>query len=366
MEVVVLALAALLAFANGANDNSKGVATLVGHGAAAPRTALAWAAVTTAMGAAIGALIGGRLVKVFQAGFIGGGETLSSEFFAAVLVGAFAWVLFATRMGLPVSTTHSILGGLVGAGLVEVGISQIGWATLAQKSLLPLLTSPLVAMVFVFLIGRPLARVVARIEPRCICVVRTTAAPAPDGTAVASSRAALITGESKTCAVHSPSTAMSGRSAIDTLHWGTSGMVGLARGWNDTPKIAALAMIAMPPGANSVGAFVLVAVAMALGGLLAGRRVLSTLAEKITPLPLGESLASSGVSAVLVAFASWRGLPVSTTHVTTGGIIGAGVARSARGVHWPVVRDVVLSWVVTLPAAAAVAAGTRLILAALR
>ena len=69
----------LLAFANGANDNSKGVATLVGYGAAAPRTALAWAAVTTTMGAAIGALIGGRLVKVFQAGFIGGGRRGRNE-----------------------------------------------------------------------------------------------------------------------------------------------------------------------------------------------------------------------------------------------------------------------------------------------
>ena len=366
MEVVVLALAALLAFANGANDNSKGVATLVGYGAAAPSTALAWAAVTTATGAAIGALIGGRLVKAFRAGFIDGGEALSPEFFAAVLAGAFAWVLFATFTGLPVSTTHSILGGLVGAGLVEVGMTQIGWTALAQKSLIPLLTSPLVALVLVFLTGRPLARLVARIEPRCICAVEATAELSTDGTAVAISRIALVTGETKDCSVNSPSAAFSGRAAINTLHWGTSGMVGLARGWNDTPKIAALAMIAMPAGSNSVGAFVLVAVAMALGGLLAGRRVLSTLAEKITPLPLGESLASSGVSALLVAIASWRGLPVSTTHVTTGGIIGAGVARAAHEVHWPVVRQVALSWVVTLPAAAAVAAGARLILTAVR
>jgi len=366
MEILVLAFAALLAFANGANDNSKGVATLVGYGAASPRTALAWAAVSTAMGAAIGAVIGGRLVKVFRAGFVGGGEALSPEFFAAVLVGAFAWVLFATRTGLPVSTTHSILGGLVGAGIVEVGVTQIGWAALAQKSLLPLLTSPLVAMALVFLAGRPLAALVARIEPRCICAVQTTEALTLGEAAVASPRIALITGETETCAVHSPSASVSGRTVVNTLHWGTSGMVGLARGWNDTPKIAALAMIAMPSGTSSVGAFVLVAVAMALGGLLAGRRVLTTLAEKITPLPLGESLASSGVSAVLVALASWQGLPVSTTHVTTGGIVGAGVARSAGEVRWPVVRHVAASWVVTLPAAALVAAVARLILAGVR
>ena len=366
MEILVLAFAALLAFANGANDNSKGVATLVGHGAAGPRTALAWAAVTTAIGAAIGAVIGGRLVKVFRAGFVGGGEALSPEFFAAVLVGALVWVLFATRTGLPVSTTHSILGGLLGAGLVEVGMAQIGWSALAQKSLLPLLTSPLVVMALVFLAGRPLARLVARIEPRCICTVQTLEALRPGEAAVAIPRIALISGETESCAVHSPSVSVSGRTMVNTLHWGTSGMVGLARGWNDTPKIAALAMIAMPVGTNTVGAFVLVAVAMALGGLIAGRRVLATLAEKITPLPLGESLASSGVSAVLVALASWRGLPVSTTHVTTGGIVGAGVARSASGVHWPVVRAVALSWVVTLPAAAFVAAGARLILGVVR
>jgi PiT family inorganic phosphate transporter len=273
-------------------------------------------------------------------------------------------VLFATRTGLPVSTTHSILGGLLGAGLVEVGITQIGWATLAQKSVLPLLTSPLVAMVLVFLAGRPLAALVARIEPRCICAVQTTEISTSGEAAVASPRIALVTGKTETCAVHSPSASVSGRGLANAAHWGTSGLVGLARGWNDTPKIAALAMIAMPASASTFGAFVLIAVAMALGGLLAGRRVLATLAEKITPLPLGESLASSGVSAVLVALASWQGLPVSTTHVTTGGIVGAGVARSAREVHWPVVRHVALSWVVTLPAAALVAAGARMLLAA--
>jgi PiT family inorganic phosphate transporter len=79
----------------------------------------------------------------------------------------------------------------------------------------------------------------------------------------------------------------------------------------------------------------------------------------LTALPLGESLAASGVSSILVALASWRGLPVSTTHVTTGGIVGAGVARSAREVRWRVVRDIGLSWIVTLPAAALISALVR-------
>ncbi|MGE0641563.1 MAG: anion permease [Thermoanaerobaculia bacterium] len=358
MAILVLALAALLAFANGANDNSKGVATLVGHGAASPRTALVWAAATTALGALVGILASDGLLQAFRAGFVGGGAELSPRFFAAALAGAVTWVIFATRFGLPVSTTHAILGGLVGAGLTEVGAAQIGWGVLAQKAALPLLASPLVALALVFAAARPLAALARRTESRCLCAIGTleTLAPAGAGEAVVARRGlALVAGDTAACAVHSPSASVTGRGVARALHWGTSGLVGFARGWNDTPKIAALALVALPAGTSTHGAFLLVAAAMALGGLLAGRRVLTTLSERITALPLGESLAASGVSSILVALASWRGLPVSTTHVTTGGIVGAGIARSAREVRWPVVRDVALSWIVTLPAAAAVA-----------
>ncbi len=370
MTTFVLVLALLLAFANGANDNSKGVATLVGYGAAGPRMALAWAAVTTALGAWTGALIGTRLLSAFRAGFISGGEGLSTTFYAAALSGACAWVLFATWASLPVSTTHAILGGLVGAGLLEVGASAIGWSWLVEKAALPLLLSPLVALTLVFLAGPPLAKLVRRGERRCLCAVETFEPTLAHGVisgngpigagggATTSRRLALVTGEVAICALHSPAATATGADVAAAVHWGTSGMVGFARGWNDTPKITALALVALPASAGTHGAFALVAVAMALGGLVAGRRVLATLAEKITPLPLGESLAASGVSALLVGLASWRGLPVSTTHVTTGGIVGAGLARSPGTVRWGVVREITLSWIVTLPVAAAVAAAT--------
>ncbi len=366
MTTWVLVLAALLAFANGANDNSKGVATLVGYGAASPRAALAWAAGTTALGAWAGALFGTHLLSAFRAGFVGGGDGLGATFYAAALAGACAWVFFATWASLPVSTTHAILGGLVGAGLLEVGASTIGWSWLIEKTALPLLLSPLVALTFVFLAGPPLARLVRRSQPRCLCALATLeptlaphaahAAHAAHATTAASGRLSLVTGEVAVCALHSPAAMATGTDVATAVHWGTSGMVGFARGWNDTPKIAALALVALPASSGRNGAFLLVASAMALGGLLAGRRVLATLAEKITPLPLGESLAASGASALLVGLASWRGLPVSTTHVTTGGIVGAGLAHSAGTVRWGVVREIAFSWIVTLPAAAAVAA----------
>ena len=219
MEILLLVLAALLAFANGANDNPKGVATLVGHGAASPRIALAWAAATTALGALVGVFAGGGLLlHAFSASIVGAGSELSTRFFTAVLAGAVAWVLFATRAGLPVSTTHAILGGLGGAGLYEVGAAQIEWGALAQKVALPLLASPLLALALVFVAARPLAVLARRNESRCLCAVETLEPVSASGAAVARRRRVVVAGETATCAVHSPSASVSNRGATQALH----------------------------------------------------------------------------------------------------------------------------------------------------
>ena len=171
MAILVLALVALLAFANGANDNAKGVATLVGHGAATPRLALGWAALTTALGALVGIIASAGLLEAFSVGFLGANAELSARFFIAVLAGALIWVLLATRTGLPVSTTHAILGGLVGAGVLEIGAGRIEWAVLAQRAAIPLLASPLVALILVFALARPLGALARATENRCVCAV---------------------------------------------------------------------------------------------------------------------------------------------------------------------------------------------------
>lgn len=353
MVLILLALTAALAFANGANDNCKGVATLVAFGETSERRALLWAAGSTAAGSVVSVAFAGGLVAAFRARFVNGGEGLTSLFFAAVLIGAIAWVLFATRTGLPVSTTHAITGGLLGAGVLAVGSAQIGWGEVARRFALPLLLGPLVSLLAVFAVGRPLALLAARRKDRCLCVQDSVAASA-DGTVAAPSSFTFIHGTSMDCAASGATTVLRAGGVLRASHWGSSGLVGFARGWNDAPKISALALVALPAERSWV-AFGLVTVAMAVGGLLQGRRVLETLARKITALPLAESLSASGVSAVLVGLASWNGLPLSTTHVTTGGIVGAGLSRDPRSVRWSVVRDVALSWVITLPASALVA-----------
>jgi PiT family inorganic phosphate transporter len=113
LVLLVMVLVALLAFANGANDNCKGVATLVGYGAATPRRALAWAAITTAAGATVSFWLAHGLIRSFNGNeLLAAGTAVGGGFFVAVLCGAFGWVIFATFTGMPVSTTHAITGAL--------------------------------------------------------------------------------------------------------------------------------------------------------------------------------------------------------------------------------------------------------------
>ncbi len=357
MTALLLLLACALAFANGANDNCKGIASLVASGEAGPRRALWWAAATTALGAGTAALWDGGLLEAFRASFIAGGTQQPAAFFSAVLAAAIAWVLLATVTGFPVSTTHSLLGALVGAGVAAVGSQQIEWGQVASRFALPLALGPLVSLGAVYGLARPTAALARRSEGRCACLVTEPEPIGPDGqTAAAFRRQSLVVGDTAECAQRLPDVVFRSSTALRATHWSTAGLVGFARGWNDTPKIAALAVVALPAAGGSALPFVAIAVAMAVGGLVAGRRVLATLAQRVaTPPPLGESLAASAASAVLVGLASFRGLPLSTTHVTTGALVGAGLACDRRAVHWAVVRDIALAWLVTLPATALLA-----------
>jgi PiT family inorganic phosphate transporter len=375
VTVAVITLVVLLAFANGANDNSKGVATLVGFGAARPRQALLFAMVTTAVGAGFSFWFAGGLINAFKSGLFVPGTPLSSTFFIAVLVGAFGWVIFATRTGMPVSTTHAIIGGLLGAGLVAFGPHQIVWSLLAKSVGLPLLLSPVVSLLLVYLLAWPVGWLEGRTAGRCVCVMGETgagicqaasvgAAGSASATVGAHGQIMQVVADTVSHCQQADAAVIATGSTISTgIHWLSSALVGFARGWNDAPKIAALSIMGLSaaglPATLSPAAlgFLIVTVAMALGGYLAGRKVLETLASKLTPLPLTESLTASMTTAALVASASWAGLPVSTTHVATGTIVGAGLKNNPSAVRWGKVGEIALSWAVTLPVAGLLAAG---------
>jgi len=348
MAGLLLILVALLAYANGSNDNSKGVATLVGYGAAEPRKALVYAAVTTAIGGMISFWFSGALIKSFSTGLFAKGLIgLNPSFFTAVLIGAFAWVIFASYVGLPVSTTHAIIGALIGAGLIAVGWQKIQWAILGRTFVLPLILSPLLSFSVVYLLAWPVVWLVRRATMRSVVIEQSVLS---DATNSQSGGVQLLT-----CEAASIETLETVSPAANVIHWISGGLIGFARGWNDTPKITALSLLALPRSHSWIGAAIVIA-AMAAGGLLSGEKVLSTLARKVTPLPLPESLTASLTTATLVCLASWDGLAVSTTQVSTGAIIGAGLKNDAQSVQWKKVTEIVLSWVITVPAAGLVAA----------
>jgi PiT family inorganic phosphate transporter len=351
MTILLIVLVALLAYANGANDNSKGVATLVGYGAARPLAALIWAAISTAIGAAISFWFSGGLLKSFSSGLFAKGTALDSAFFVCVLIGAFGWVVIATFTGMPVSTTHAITGALLGAGLVAISRDKIQWSVLNSGFVRPLLLGPIISLVVVYILAWPIVFLVRQFARQGEMVVAETTAVA--SIFAAGSTTAVIERETTTQVKPVSPTA-------NAIHWTSSGLVGFARGWNDTPKIAALALLAIPRKMSL--AFLIVALAMQIGGLFSARKVLETMAKKLTPLPLPESLTASLATATLVSLASWKGLPVSTTHVSTGAIIGAGLKNDPAEVKWKKVLEVLLSWVVTLPVAAVIAATAKFII----
>lgn len=332
MALVVLAAALFLAFANGANDNMKGVATLYGSGALAHRTCLALATVTTAAGSLASVVVAPKLITAFSGKGLVPDTVLTPAFLASVALAAALTVIAATWLGLPISTTHALIGGLIGAGLVTAG-PRLALSALGTVFLLPLLLSPIAGVGLaagIYLGGRAI-RLRAGIE-------------ADSGLYVQPAALALPVGGQRPRYVGSVM-GVSAQSIVTVAHMTSASMVGLARGFNDTPKmlglLAGCALVTPASGA------LMTTFAMAAGGLFASRRVGETMARKITPMNEGQGLAGNFATSFLVVAASRLGLPVSTTHVATGGIFGVGLA--AGETRWSAISPILLAWAATLP-----------------
>jgi inorganic phosphate transporter, PiT family len=354
MEYLFLMVVALLAFGNGANDNFKGFATVWGAGTLSYRHALALATIATVAGSIASILLADGLVKQFSGrGLVPDAVASAPWFIQSVAAGAAATILIATRVGLPVSTTHALIGGLLGAGLAgEPGAVQL--ARLGTGFFLPLLVSPLLAAALGLLAYRLLA---VRLEKTsCVCVVETPALPSPNASTALSAPLpmahALVIGSQQDChAARAPVASLSLRDGAHLLHVASATLICFARGVNDTPKLAALLLAASITGARD--SVLLIAVAMAAGGLVCARRVAETMSQRLSHMDGKQGTTANLITAVMVLLASKFSLPVSTTHVAVGAI--AGVGASAATLDRTTLRNVLLSWVATMPLAAAVA-----------
>ncbi len=308
MSLFLIAAVFVVAYTSGANANFKGVASLYGSGTTSFRTAVNWAAVMTAAGCALAMLTTSSLLKAFSGkGLVAEALTTQPMFLLAVAIGAGLTGLFATTLGFPASTTHMLTGGLLGAGwMADTG--GVHFEKLWDNFVRPLLLSPVIAVV----VG---------------AVIYLTL------------KALRLAPDHRT-------------RSLDALHFLSAGAVCFARGMNDTPKMAALLLGV--GGLSGLSGSVLIAVAMALGGLISARRVAETLAHKITDMNPGQGFAANLATALLTTTASYHGLPVSTTHVSVGALLGIGI--TTRQAKWRTVIPVIAAWIITLPCAAALSA----------
>jgi PiT family inorganic phosphate transporter len=357
MVVLVFIAALFLAYANGANDNFKGVATLFGSGTANYKSAIRWATIMTAFGSVVSVFLAETLIKNFSGKGLVPDEFLHTAPFAiSVALGAATTIIIATKFGMPVSTTHGLVGALVGAGFIAAGTSM-NFGKLGSSFFLPLIASPLIAAVaslLFYLLFTNIRKKSGITKESCICVMEqtTTSAVSSMETVVLplKKKTRIVTGDTNSCAEQYAGTivGLSAQKTLDAAHYISAGAVSFARGLNDTPKMAGLLLLVHALDIK-VGA-VLLAFVIAIGGLLNAKKVGETMSKKITTMNHGQGFTANLVTALLVSTASFNGLPVSTTHVSVGSIFGIGTVT--RQVNFNVISGILLSWLLTLPVAA--------------
>lgn len=369
LATVLLFLTALfVAYANGANDNFKGVATLFGSNTATYRSAIALATITTLAGSLCSVYFAEALVHAFSGkGLVPDAVAASPYFLLSVAAGAGATVILATLLGLPISTTHALTGALAGTGLVAVG-PQLNLAHLGSGFFAPLVLSPVLAVLLTIPLYRTLRSLSGRLgikRESCICVgaqqfipvrqlrynaaLQQYTAPAP---ALGGIEVAVGTQQDCVEKFHGRLLGVSAQSLVDGLHYLSAATVSFARGLNDTPKIVGLLLVVQALDVQL--GMLAIAAAMAVGGLLNARRVAITMSKKIAHMDEGQALTANLVTGLLVILASRFGLPVSTTHVSVGAISGIGLLNGTA--NRSMLGGILASWLLTLPIAAATGA----------
>jgi inorganic phosphate transporter, PiT family len=361
MAIALLFLAALfVAYSNGANDNFKGVATLLGGGVASYQTALIIATVATFAGAICSLMLAEHLVRAFSGqGLVPPAIASSSHFLIAVALGTGCTIILATCLGFPVSTTHGLTGALIGTGVVAAG-SELNPGVLVSGFLAPLVVSPILAVAITGLLYKLLHVIRIKLHTsaqECICIGEPVMAVGPgygSGVSVMAFQPTLRVSDTALCqrTYAGQVIGVSVQQFIDAGHFVSACAVSFARGLNDTPKIAGL-IFAVHAFKLSFGIST-IAIAMAIGGLISARKVAHTMSRKIAEMNDGQAFTANLVTAFLVIFASRFGLPVSTTHVTVGAITGVGVVNGTASMR--TLSGIALAWVLTLPIAAIVGA----------
>jgi inorganic phosphate transporter, PiT family len=351
--VLVLAVA-FFGYSNGANDNFKGFATLYGSGKLSYNKAITWATITTFLGSIAAMILAVSLVKSFSGrGLVPDSIVADPIFAVSVAMGAALTVILATKIGMPVSSTHAMVGALVGTGMVVSG-GDVAFSMLVAGFVLPLILTPLIAAFLSFFLVKIRQKTLPD-DRDCICIPSEQVLVQTNQNRQLVEMPSLIFEKTENCAQIPVKAGFSlGKEKLeDAVHFFSAGLVSFARGLNDTPKIVALLILI--PFLNIQFGMILVAVIMAIGGLINSRKIAETMGHKMTSMTGSQGLSANLITSVLVMGASVFGLPASTTHVSVGALGGMGVANGTA--NFRILRQILMAWLLTLPLGAVLGIG---------
>ena len=319
--VALIAVALAFDYLNGLHDAANSIATVVSTRLLTPVRAVAFAAffnfaayfLTIAFPSlhAVAATIGKGLVDE---------DIITPAVIFGALGGAMAWNVITWMRGIPSSSSHALIGGLIGAGVARAGIGGIEWIGL-NKTLIAIVLSPMLGMFLAMLVMLASSWALRR------------------------------------------ATAYQAERTFRSLHLLSSAAYSLSHGLNDAQKTMGIITVLLYSTGRLTGPFevphwvaISCYIAIALGTMTGGWKIIETMGSRITKLSQHQGFSSSLAGSIVLFGASLLGIPVSTTHTITGAIIGAGTARRASAVRWGVARGVVIAWIITIPASAIIGA----------
>jgi PiT family inorganic phosphate transporter len=312
--LIVVALAFDLL--NGLHDTANSIATMVSTRMLRPRYAVAWAAFFNFIAFL---LFGVHVARTVGVGLIAA-DVIDARIIFGALMGAISWNLITWWAGIPSSSSHALIGGLIGAGVTKAGLASIVWPGLLTTGVFIVL-SPLLGFFLALFLVLAVSWAFVRANPRTV------------------------------------------ESTFQWLQFIAASAISLGHGGNDAQKtmgiIAVLLFSQGLLGADFYVPFWVVITcqaAMGLGTLIGGWRIVNTVGSKITRLTPVQGCCASAAGAIMLFAATYLGIPVSTTHTVTGSVIGVGAARKLSAVRWNIATNIVIAWIVTLPASALMAA----------
>jgi PiT family inorganic phosphate transporter len=314
--VGLIAVALAFDFLNGLHDTANSIATLVSTRMLRPRYAVIWAAVFNFVAFAV---FGVHVARTVGVGIISA-DVMDPQVIFGALMGAIFWNLITWWGGIPSSSSHALIGGLLGAGIAKAGLGAIVWFGVATTGAFIVL-SPLLGFFLALLLVLIVSWSFVRANPRAV------------------------------------------EPTFQWLQFAAASAISLGHGGNDAQKTMGIIAVLLFSQGHLGGEFyvpfwvvITCQATIALGTLVGGWRIVRTVGSKITRMTPVQGCCASAGGAIMLIAATMLGIPVSTTHTVTGAVIGVGAARKASAVRWNVATNIVVAWVLTLPASALVAA----------